>query len=212
MDLLSGAVLHDAGKGRIHSQPVDYHPSDTGHNQKHLWRIQNPHATVHTYSAQTVYCTLANKCLQTHRVDVVCWLTQNRTVTPEKQKRPHFLGRGRYGSISCTITNKRKAQSVVYIEYFRIFTQAVCNNQLSARTWVIRLSLWSVHLVSNSGRIWSCCCSSSKSTRSHSYSNWAWRRFQNSRNRVTAEPTGSLHSNSNSLSPSQEMYCNSPTG
>lgn len=47
-----------------------------------------------------------------------------------------------------------------------------------------------MQLISNSGRIWSCCCSSSKSTKSHSYSSRAWRRFQNSRNRVTAK-TGS---------------------
>lgn len=42
-----------------------------------------------------------------------------------------------------------------------------------------------VHFNSNSGLIWSCCCSSSKSTRSHSYSSLACLRFHNSRNRVT---------------------------
>ena len=54
-------------------------------------------------------------------------------------------------------------------------------------TLVILLSLLLVHRISNSGRIWSCCCSSSKSTKSHSYSSRAWRRFQNSKNRVTAK-------------------------
>lgn len=54
-------------------------------------------------------------------------------------------------------------------------------------TWVMRFSLRLVHLVSYSGRSCSCCCSSSKSTRSHSYSRRACRLFQNSRNSVTAE-------------------------
>lgn len=56
-------------------------------------------------------------------------------------------------------------------------------------TCVMRFFLRSVHLVSYSGRSCSCCCSSSKSTRSHSYSRRACRLFHNSRNSVTAEHT-----------------------
>lgn len=50
------------------------------------------------------------------------------------------------------------------------------------RTCVISLITTWVHCASYSGRGCSSCCSS---TVSHSYSSSAWRRFQNSRNRVT---------------------------
>lgn len=59
----------------------------------------------------------------------------------------------------------------------------------NTNTWVMRFILRLVHLVSYSGRSCSCCCSSSKSTRSHSYSRRACRLFQNSKNSVTAERT-----------------------
>ena len=40
LDIPGGAVLHDAGEGREHGQPVGYHPDDTGHDQGHLWRTR----------------------------------------------------------------------------------------------------------------------------------------------------------------------------
>lgn len=52
-------------------------------------------------------------------------------------------------------------------------------------TFVTGFNFFRLHMASNSGRSWSCCCSSSKSTRSHSYSSLACRCFQNSRNSVT---------------------------
>lgn len=73
--------------------------------------------------------------------------------------------------------------------YSRASQQTVCQGKFLLQiyyTFVTGFIFLCLHIASNSGRSWSCCCSSSKSTRSHSYSSLACRCFQNSRNNVTS--------------------------
>lgn len=73
--------------------------------------------------------------------------------------------------------------SVYQFSWYETFSMQL--NVQHVHTWVTGFFFLWVHFASYSGLSWSCCCSSSKSTKSHSYFSLACLLFQNSKKSVT---------------------------